>query len=330
LSNSFREVLRNGSAENIPVWFMRQAGRYMPSYREVRKRYSMLELCKNYETAAEVSYLPVKEIGVDAAIVFSDILLILENMGYSIDYPGNGSPVVTKNQIQSNEKFISHGAETIKKFRENHGDFPIIGFTGAPLTILSYAVNGKADPELKATRMAISTGEASLLHIMNDLKELLIHDIQDQIKAGAEAIQIFDSWLGFLPYSFIKNHYLKILQEISAEIHSLNSHLIFFSTGTNHIWEMLKEINPDVISIDWRMDIFQAQNFFGRETTIQGNLDPVIAATDSETSLRETGRILGNLLWKDHYIFNLGHGVLPETDQRTLRNIVKEVHNWKI
>ena len=93
---------------------------------------------------------------------------------------------------------------------------------------------------------------------------------------------------------------------------------------------MLKEISPDVISIDWRMDIFQAQNFFGRETTIQGNLDPVIAATDSETSLRETGRILENLLWKDHYIFNLGHGVLPETDQRTLRNIVKEVHNWKI
>lgn len=330
MTNSFREVLKNGSAETIPVWFMRQAGRYMPSYREIRKRYSMLELCKTYETAAEVSYLPVKELGVDAAIAFSDILLILENLGFSIDYPGNGSPVVTRSQSLSNEKFVSHGAETIIKFREKHGDFPIIGFTGAPLTILSYAMNGRSDPDLMATRRAIAVGKSSLIDLMNELKEVLIHDIHDQIRAGAEAIQIFDSWLGYLPFSFIKNHYLKILQEISAEVHSLNSHLIFFSTATAHIWEMLKEIDPDVISIDWRMDIFQAQNIFGRETTVQGNLDPVIAATDSETSKRETKRILGSLLWKDHYIFNLGHGVLPETDQKTLRSIVEEVHNWEI
>lgn len=330
MSNSFKEVLRNGSGDNIPVWFMRQAGRYMPSYREIRRKYSMLELCKNYETAAEVSFLPVKELGVDAAIVFSDILLILENMGYSVDYPGNGSPVVTKNKFPSNERFNSYAAETIRKFREHHGDFPIIGFTGAPLTILSYAMNGKADPDLKATRKAIATQEDSLLDLMNELKELLINDIKEQVKAGADAIQIFDSWLGYLPYSFIRNNYLSILQEMSAEIHSLNSKLILFSTGTNHIWEMIGEINPDVVSIDWRMEIPQAQSFFGKEMIIQGNLDPVIAAADSETSLRETKRILESLLWNDHYIFNLGHGVLPETDQEILKNIVKEVHNWQI
>ena len=146
----------------------------MPSYREIRKRYSMLELCKTYETAAEVSYLPVKELGVDAAIVFSDILLILENMGFSIDYPGNGSPVVTRSQIPTNKKVVSHGAETIMKFRENHGDFPIIGFTGAPLTILSYAMNGRSDPDLMATRKAIAVGKSSLIDLMKELKELLI------------------------------------------------------------------------------------------------------------------------------------------------------------
>jgi uroporphyrinogen decarboxylase len=330
LANKFKGVLRSGQADGIPVWFMRQAGRYMKSYSSIRENYSMNQLCKDYTMAARVSYLPVEELGVDAAIVFSDILLILENMGYSVDYPGNGSPIVSKTEPDVDQKFKSHAAGVIEKFRQIHGDFPIIGFTGAPLTILSYAMNGRSDPELMATRKAIAADDKDVKGQIEILKEYLIMDIREQIRAGAEAIQIFDSWLGFLPYSFVRDYYSGILQEITSEIHSAGSKLILFSTGTHHLWEIFREINPDALSIDWRSEICHAQEYFGKDMIIQGNLDPAIAASGLGLSLMQTRKILQNLKWNENYIFNLGHGVLPETDQATLKGIAEEVHAWKI
>ncbi|MHB8360433.1 MAG: uroporphyrinogen decarboxylase family protein [Thermoplasmataceae archaeon] len=328
MKNNFKEMIRNGCSENIPIWFMRQAGRYLESYRDIRKNYSMKDICKNYSIAANVSYSPIKEIGVDAAIVFSDILLILENMGYLVDYPGNGSPVVIKSSDQIPDKIISHASEVIKKFKENYTDFPIIGFSGAPLTTISYALNGKSDPELRETRRLISKNQTLIIEEMKILNELIIKDVREQIRVGAEAIQIFDSWLGYLPYNFIRDNYIKFLSEISSEIHSANSKLIFFSTGSSHLWGILKEIAADFYSIDWRSEIYQAQDFFGQNIGVQGNLDPVIASGDRMSALMQTNKILNNLRHRENYIFNLGHGVLPETDPEVMKNIVEAVHKW--
>lgn len=334
--NDFDAALKGEDHEHIPVWFMRQAGRYSEHYQEIRKKKSLKEICMDPETTFHVTSAPIDELGVDAAILFFDILLPAEGMGFHIEYEEGKGPIVAN-------PILSEGAssdiyqfdagsmpypvgKSIELFRNRKPGFPIIGFSGGPLTILSYLLRGGSDRELIETRKFLLNRSRDSDIIMDMITETTIETLKLQIRSGCYAVQIFDSWAGYLPPSMISRYIERYVSQISSEI-SGKCPSIYFSTQTSSMLPILRNSGFDFLSLDWRCDLGKVAGEESGEIGLQGNLDPLIAASNHEMALDESIRIASEMKNMKKYIFNLGHGVLPQTSPLTLKSIVDSVHS---
>ena len=322
----------DGNSDSVPVWFMRQAGRYLPSYRELRKSKTLKQICSDASTISEISYAPVEQLFVDASIIFFDITLPLEAMGYNVEFKENVGPILSaqgggtphRYEVNSDTYSLYDG---IKAFRHNHPDTFLYGFTGGPITLASYIIAGSSDRDLNQTIRAILNNPSRYKDIMSNLEEMIIESAKQQVKSGADAIQIFDSWSGSLPYGLFKDYINKYLQPLSAELSSLRT--VYFSTRTSGYASLLSTTDFSYLSMDSRTRLSETYSICRSEKGVQGNLDPLYTTSDISLANLETQRILDDAKNIERYVFNLGHGVVPETSTECLKAIVRTVHSYE-
>ena len=319
-----------------PVWFMRQAGRYMANYRALRERYSLLDLCRIPELATEVTLQPVDAIEVDAAILFSDLLLPLEPMGLPFDFiKGEGPqlerPISTPADIAALKTFepresLAHVLEAIRQVqRALDGRVPLIGFAGAPFTLASYAIEGGHSNHFAKTK-ALMYGHPEAWHRLCEHLSAIVGDyLLAQIEAGVDAVQVFDSWVGMLSAAdyreFVLPHTQRIFQTISGRVPTIH-----FGTGTSNLLELIREAGGDVIGADWRIPIDEAWTRIGPDRAIQGNLDPTLLLGPTRRLLDGAQHVLDRVDGRPGHIFNLGHGILPSTPLEHVQMLARYVH----
>ncbi len=314
--------------DRVPVWFMRQAGRYLPEYRELREKYSMKELIRNPSLSAKVTLMPFKYLDLDAAILFSDLLVILWGFGIEFEWEKNEGPLVKNKNI---EKFSLSPLDFLKKEIEilkKELDVPLIGFTSAPFTLLSYLIEGKFQRDFPKTRKFIYQNPDKWKNLMEKISYGISEFLKSQADSGCDALMLFDSWAGALStevYSKMVFPYTQMIFE------SLKGNLrIYFSISSTHLITIVNGYESEVIGIDWRVPLHFAIDFLGKEHTIQGNLDPATLFSDFNTIKKELDKIKDIRKGINGFIFNLGHGILPETPIENLRKVIQEVHSWEI
>jgi uroporphyrinogen decarboxylase len=323
-------------APYTPVWLMRQAGRYMPEYRRVRARHDFLEMCRRPEIAAEVTVTAVERLGVDAAIIFADILLPLLPMEVGLRYEETGGPIIerpvrTAADLDRIATIDTAGAlgfvgDAIRIARRAFGDrTPLIGFAGAPFTLASYLIEGGGSRNYQATKTLMYTEPATWHRLMATLARATADYLNLQIAAGADLVQLFDSWVGVLGPDDYRRY---ILPHSAAVMSALSPRVpvIHFGTATGSLLELMREAGGDVIGLDWRVDLSQAWARVGYGVGVQGNLDPVTLFADVPEIRRRVRAILDQAAGRPGHIFNLGHGILPETPVDHVRALVDAVH----
>jgi uroporphyrinogen decarboxylase len=319
-----------------PIWLMRQAGRYMPEYRAVRERVPFLELCKNPELASEVMCTAVARLGVDAAIIFSDLLPILEPMGMELEFsPGDGpqihNPVRESGDVDRVVELESTEAlhfvfETVAQTRRDLPEHvPLIGFAGAPFTLASYAIEGGASRNFLHTKTLMYREPAAWQELMERLSRSITRYLNAQIAAGAQAVQLFDSWVGCLSVADYRQYVLPHVRTIARGV-TPGAPLIHFATGNPALLAPMTEAGGDVIGVDWRVDLGDAWRTVGYDRAVQGNLDPTVLLADRESIAGQARAILESVKGRAGHIFNLGHGVLPQTPPDNARALVDIVH----
>ena len=335
MNDRFLRACRREPVDCTPVWFMRQAGRYMPEYRALRQKHTLLELCKTPELACEVTLQPLK-LGVDAAILFADILLPLEPMGAPFEFAkGEGpvfhAPVDTREKVDalrvidpSELQYVLDAIKTIK--REIGGKLPLIGFAGAPFTLASYLIEGgKSAHYAKMKKMMY--GETATWHaLMEKLAEVVRRYLIAQVEAGADCIQLFDSWVGQLSAddyrTYVQKHVAHILKDVARQ----GVPVIHFGTGTHHLLEAQREAGGDVIGLDWRTPLDEGWKRVGYDHGVQGNLDPTLLFAPPAVAQKQAQKILDLAGGRNGHIFNLGHGILPETPVDHVKGMIDFVH----
>ncbi len=331
----FLKACRREPTPYTPIWLMRQAGRYMPEYRAVRQRFSFLELCHDSATAAEVTITAARRLGVDAAIIFADILLILEPLGVGLEFsagdgPTIATPVRSPLQIDALERYdpverLSFVYEAIRLTCAELTEVPLIGFAGAPFTLSSYLIEGGGSRNYVATKRFMYEHEADWHRLMSHLAELVNTYLHAQVDAGAHAVQLFDSWVGCLaPVDYVRfaaPHTTTALRGLSERVP-----VIHFGTGTSGMLRELRAAGGDVLGADWRIPLDEAWQQIGHDRAIQGNLDPVTLFASTDTIDRAATDILRRAGGRAGHIFNLGHGILPETPVDHVRFLIDRVH----
>ncbi len=333
----FLRACRQEQTEYTPVWLMRQAGRFLKEYRSLRRRYSFLTLCKTPELAAEVTLLPIERLKVDAAIIFADILLPLEPMGIDLEFTKGDGPVIhnpprSRAEVEGlkaikAEEGLRFVMEAIRMVcRELKGEIPLIGFSGAPFTLASYLIEGRGTRDFTLTKTLMYQDAACWHLLMEKLSEVVITYLNAQVRAGAQAVQVFDSWAGALSprdyEEFVLPHNRRVFQELTSDVPAIH-----FATGTSGLLELMEEAGGDVIGIDWRIDLGEAWRRLGYKVGIQGNLDPAALLGLPERIERCAKEILDAAGGRPGHIFNLGHGVLPQTPQGNVIAMVEAVHH---
>ena len=323
-----------------PVWLMRQAGRYMPEYRRVRAQHDFLAMCLRPEIAAEVTVTAVERLGVDAAIIFADILLPLVPMGVGLRYEKDGGPTIQRpvhsaadlDRIAPIDAAGELGfvGEAIRMTRRALGDrAPLIGFAGAPFTLASYLIEGGGSRQYQATKTMMYTEPATWNRLMGTLARTTVDYLNMQIAAGAEVVQLFDSWVGTLGpddyRSFVLPHTAAVLSALHPGVP-----VIHFGTGTGNLLELMRDAGGDIIGLDWRVDLGEAWARLGYNVGVQGNLDPVALFADIPEIRRRVRAILDRAAGRPGHIFNLGHGILPETQVDHVRALVDAVHEMSV
>ncbi len=320
-----------------PVWFMRQAGRYMAEYRAVRKKHTLLEICRQPELATEVTLQPVRALGVDAAILFADILLPLEPMGAPFEFAAGEGPVIhhpvreaadiERLRLFDPEEGLPHVLQAIRLLRrELDGKTPLIGFAGAPFTLASYLVEGGKSSHYAITKRLMYR-EPELWHaLMHKLSEVVRRYLRAQISAGAQAVQLFDSWIGALGQSdyvdFIQPH----VRHILSDVEKAGVPVIHFGTGTSDLLELQRDAGGTVIGVDWRTPLADAIARLGDGVAVQGNLDPLVLDAPRPLLSRRVDEVLAAAGNRLGHVFNLGHGILPETSPDAAKFVVDYVH----
>ena len=332
----FMRACRREPTPFTPIWLMRQAGRYMPEYREIRSKVGFLELCKSPSLAAEVTVTAANRLGVDAAIIFADILLILEPMGIELEFTKGDGPVI-HNPVRSRDDVdrlreledvqqLDYVYKAITQTRAAlPGNIPLIGFSGAPFTLASYVVEGGSSKNFIHTK-SLMYGDPGAWHaIMSIISRGLINYLNAQIEAGAQVVQLFDSWVGCLSPADYVQYVLPYTRTVIAGVKP-GTPVIHFGTGTAALLESMREAGGDVIGLDWRVPLDQGWARVGRNFSIMGNLDPVALFAD-RTHIREQARqILDRAAGRAGHIFNLGHGILPNTPVENVIALVNDVH----
>ncbi len=329
----FLKACRGEAVERIPVWFMRQAGRSLPGYRKLRETHDVLSLTQTPELAAEVSMEPIHLLGVDAAILFADIMLLPIAMGIEVQIVEGVGPVIT-DPIDTPEKIsrlqpftserIDYLQETIRILR-NKLSVPLIGFSGAPFTLASYLIEGKPSRTWFKTKRFMLAYPEAWEKLMSTLSGGISEYLRTQIKAGAQAVQLFDSWVGALSPEEYRTYVLPHVQRIFSALGNENTPRLHFGTNTAGMLEDFSNVDAEVIGVDWRIDLREAKQRIG-DKSIQGNLDPAMLLAPWDTLTVSVDRMLAQLNPKKGYVFNLGHGMLPEADDAVIRKLVEYVH----
>jgi len=339
MNDTFLRACRGEEVDYTPVWLMRQAGRYLPEYQSVRSNIDFLTLCKNPKLAAEVTLQPVDILGVDAAILFSDILIPVEAMGMRLEFSEKEGPVLNEpiRSKASVEKLIIPDVEddlpfifdTIRILRnELANKVPLIGFAGAPFTLATYMIEGGTSKNFLHTKKMMFQNGQVFHYLMEKITDMLISYLSFQIRAGAQAVQIFDSWAGILAPADYKKFAFPYAKKVISETKKERVPVIYFVNDCAGILKEVKNSGADVIGVDWRVDIADAIKKLGKKVTIQGNLDPCALFLPKE-KLEERVK---EILWKGEiaksHIFNLGHGVLPQTPVENVIAMVEAVHTY--
>ena len=335
-SHPFLQACRGEPTAYTPVWAMRQIGRYLPEYRAVRSRMSLLDLCKTPEAAAGLAVRTAEVLGVDAAIIFADILLLLEPLGVGLAFAKGEGPVIarpvrTLEHVQRLPDFdpaerVPFVFETVRLMREGLGGrVPLIGFAGAPFTVASYLVEGRPSQAFLATKRFMRAEPEAWDALMSRLASLTARYLNGQIAAGADALQLFDSWIGCLSPDDYRRHVLRYTRRVIAAV-APGVPVIHFGVGTAGLLEAMREAGGDVIGLDWRVDLGRAWDRLGAGVGVQGNLDPALLLSSPEEVRRGVRTVLDAAGGRPGHVFNLGHGVLPETPWKHVVAMVDAVH----
>ncbi len=336
MNDRFLKACRREQTDCVPVWFMRQAGRYMEEYRAVRAKHSILEVCKTPELAAQVTLQPIDRFALDAAIIFADILLPLEPMGLRVTFEEGEGPVIhnpvrTRADVDALKLIdgseLRYVADAISLARRAlDGRVPLIGFAGAPFTLASYAIEGGASRNYIETKGFMYREPAVWHRLMDKLARVVTAYLKSQIKAGAQAVQLFDSWVGCLSPDDYREYVQPHVRLIFEGLQNENVPLIHFGTGTATLLELMREAGGTVIGVDWRVPLDEARRRLGSEVAIQGNLDPVVLFAPVHEIERRVEMILKQAGGAPGFIFNLGHGILPNTPVEHVQAAVDLVH----
>jgi uroporphyrinogen decarboxylase len=340
VNDRFLRACRREPVDVTPVWFMRQAGRYLPQYRALREKYSLLELCRTPELAVEVTLQPLAIIAVDAAILFSDLLLPLAPMGLAFDFvkgegPSIESPIRSSNDVDRLSIFdpresLGHVLETIRLLRRAlDGRAPLIGFAGAPFTMAAYAIEGGPSTTYLRTKMFMYAEPRAWHRLCALFADVVTDYLRAQVDAGVQAVQVFDSWAGALGRADYREFVLPHTKRIFEGLAGSGVPLIHFGVGATAILSDLAEAGGDVIGIDWRQGLDEAWQTIGANRAIQGNLDPALLFAPRERLLAAAADILRRAAGRPGHIFNLGHGVMPQTPVDAVQMVADFVHSHR-
>src|SRR5712691_6245597 len=333
----FLAACQQRQPDATPIWFMRQAGRCLAQYRELRQRYDILTMAKTPELCARVTLMPVEQLGVDAAVLYADIMLPLEGMGLSFEIEPEIGPIihhpvrtmqdVAALRVIDAEEATPYVMEAIRLVcRELEGKQAVIGFSGAPFTLACYLIEGRPSRDYGLAK-SLMYGQPHVWHaLMEKLTEVVTRYLLAQIEAGVDVVQLFDSWVGALGPSVYRSFVQPYSQRILEAVKKTGAPSIHFGTGAASLLELMTEVGGDIISVDWRVDLDDAWARIGYERGIQGNLDPTLLLTDWKTIEVGMHDVLRRANNRPGHIFNLGHGVLAPTDPDILRRLVDAVH----
>jgi uroporphyrinogen decarboxylase len=338
----FTRACRREPVPRVPVWFMRQAGRYLPEYRAVRSRANFWEMCRTPSLACEVTLQPIDRFGFDAAILFSDILVVLPPMGLEVEFGEGGphvtAPVATRADIErltvpDPAAELGYVLEAVRQIRAGLADrVPLIGFAGAPFTLAAYAVEGAGSKTWEKTKRLMFGDPDSFDALLDLLARTVARYLEAQVEAGAQAVQLFDSWAGALAASDFREHALAAARKVFAHLRASPTFqagrgvpLIYFVNGVAPYLDDCPSSGADVLGVDWRVDLGEARRRVGDRMAVQGNLDPIALFSPEDELRRRVAETLGAAGDAPGYIFNLGHGILPGTDPNRVKLVVDTV-----
>lgn len=335
-NDTFLKACRGEDHSHVPVWYMRQAGRSQPEYRKIKEKYSLFEITHQPELCAYVTKLPVDQYNNDAAILYKDIMTPLPAIGVDVEIKSGIGPVI-HNPITSlhdverlgmiePEKDVDYVLETIKLLRTQL-DVPLISFGGAPFTLASYMIEGGPSKNYHHTKAFMYANPKAWFLLMDKLGDVTISYIKAQIKAGAQAIQLFDSWVGALSREDYITFIKPVMERVFNSLRSENVPLIMHGVGASHLATEWNSLPLDVVGLDWRLSVDEAREL-GVTKTVQGNLDPAILLAPWEVIEEKAKTILDQGLKSNHFVFNLGHGVFPEVDPAVLKRLTAFVHEY--
>ena len=336
MNDRFLRALRLEKTDVTPVWFMRQAGRYMPEYRALRQKHTILELCKTPELATQVTLQPLR-LGVDAAILFADILLPLEPMGASFEFAKGEGPVIhepitnraqiDKLRVIDPEDGLGYVLAAIKSIKkELTGKLPLIGFAGAPFTLASYLIEGGKSAHFAKTKRLMYAEPEAWHALMGKLAEVVRKYLRAQIVAGADCVQLFDSWVGQLSPDDYKDYVQPHVAHILKDVEKAGVPVIHFGTGTHSLLELQRDAGGTAIGLDWRTPFAEGWKRIGYDRAVQGNMDPTVLFAPVEIAKQHAKRVLDAAAKRPGHVFNLGHGILPETPVDTVQAVIDFVH----
>lgn len=344
MNDLFLRAARLEPTERTPIWMMRQAGRYMAEYRAIREKHGFLEMCRTPELAVEVTLQPVDLIGVDAAILFSDILVVFDGMGLDLEFAKGEGPVIhnpvrtvadverlTVSDPLEHTGYVMDAIRILRRELENK--VPLIGFAGAPFTLASYAIEGHGTRDYEKCKALMWTEPAAWDLLMTKFADTVIAYLCAQIDAGAQAVQLFDSWVGYVAprdyERFVLPHSKRVLAEVKAhgdKVVEGGVPVIHFANGATSMIDLVQQAGGDIVGVDWRLDMRKAVELIDPKFGIQGNIDPVALFGPDDEIERQVIEILEAVGTRPGHIFNLGHGIHKTTDPEKARTLVRLVH----
>ena len=337
-NSNFVRACKSQPVDRTPVWFMRQAGRYMPEYRALRKQSSLLEICKNPALAAEVTITAAEFLGVDAAIIFADLLLPLEVMGLPFHFSAGEGPVIAKPvrcaedvaQLRTdNAAELGYVSEAVSLVAKHFATkIPVIGFCGAPFTLASYMIEGSGSRHYLHAKKMMYNSPANWDALMRKLVEVTAEYSAAQVRAGADVIQIFDSWVGCLSVEDYRRYALPHVTRLVKSLQRTGAPIIYFGTDSATLLPAMNETGADVIGLDWRIPLDEGWSDLQHRCAVQGNLDPALLFADWSELKTRAANILKLAAGRPGHIFNLGHGILPETPVENVKNLARFVQEY--
>ncbi|MBK8253488.1 MAG: uroporphyrinogen decarboxylase [Polyangiaceae bacterium] len=330
----FLRACRREPVDVTPVWMMRQAGRYMSEYRALRAKHTLLEICKTPELAVEVTLQPLR-LGMDAAILFADILLPLEPMGAPFEFAKGEGPIIhspvrdraaiEKLRVFEAEEGLGYVLQAIRLLRKEL-KVPLIGFAGAPFTIASYLIEGGKSNDYRISKCLMWSDPDAWNLLMSKIAEVVRRYLRAQVEAGAQAVQLFDSWIGALSPSDYEQYVMPHVAHILKDLETTGVPVIHFGTGTSALLELQRDAGGTVIGVDHRVRLAEAWKRIGHDRAIQGNLDPMLLLAPVDVAVRRAKQIVREAGGRPGHIFNLGHGIVPEVPVDTVKAVIDAVH----